>query len=363
AREWALTLWAQKAVAVLWSVATVSAVKSHERASLGWHESIRLDPNRRGITRGQQQYRGRNCGRRRGWYRRRPAAHGCACRLSRRGGTAAARRTRVDDARKFGISNRPRLRLAAFGRSQSLARHCRGPRLLDRQDGAAVVAASGSDRLSALGANQLSASAAKILPAASFSPRASAGRSGRGVSRAARPVECLDQCGQHVRERGGARSGLGAGCQSLRRQRRQLAGRRGLRGGDCRPWGRLAGHARPAGATDRSQRVETAGGAITADSVIVTVPSDLLAEDKPSFTPPLREKTEAAAGLPLGLADKLFLSLADAEQFDKESRLFGRTNRSDTGVYHFRPFGRPQIEAYFGGRLPAELEAGGARGI
>ena len=31
AREWALTLWAQKAVAVPWSVATVSAVKSHER--------------------------------------------------------------------------------------------------------------------------------------------------------------------------------------------------------------------------------------------------------------------------------------------------------------------------------------------
>jgi hypothetical protein len=51
-------LWVQKAVAVFWSVATVSAVKSHERASLGWHDrsldrSVRLDPNRRGITRGQ----------------------------------------------------------------------------------------------------------------------------------------------------------------------------------------------------------------------------------------------------------------------------------------------------------------------
>src|SRR5262249_61302584 len=92
---------------------------------------------------------------------------------------------------------------------------------------------------------------------------------------------------------------------------------------------------------------------------IVTVPSGLLAEGRLLFTPPLPEKTEAAAGLPLGLADKLFLSLAEAEEFDKESRLFGRTNRSDTGVYHFRPFGRPQIEAYFGGRLAAELEAGG----
>jgi monoamine oxidase len=61
----------------------------------------------------------------------------------------------------------------------------------------------------------------------------------------------------------------------------------------------------------------------------------------------------------LGLADKLFLSLSDAEEFDKESRLFGHTDRSRTGVYHFRPFGRPQIEAYFGGRLAAELEAAG----
>jgi monoamine oxidase len=73
----------------------------------------------------------------------------------------------------------------------------------------------------------------------------------------------------------------------------------------------------------------------------------------------LPEKTEAALGLPLGLADKLFLSLSDAEEFDKESRLFGHTDRSKTGVYHFRPFGRPQIEAYFGGRLAAELEADG----
>jgi hypothetical protein len=72
-----------KSRSVSWSVATVSALKPHERASLGRHDrsldrSARLDPNRCGITRGQQRYRGRNCGRRRGWYRRRPAAHGCA---------------------------------------------------------------------------------------------------------------------------------------------------------------------------------------------------------------------------------------------------------------------------------------------
>jgi monoamine oxidase len=106
-------------------------------------------------------------------------------------------------------------------------------------------------------------------------------------------------------------------------------------------------------------RVETANGAIAADAAIVAIPSGVLAEERLAFTPTLPATTEAAAGLPLGLADKLFLSLADADEFDKESRLFGRTDRPATGVYHFRPFGRPQIEAYFGGSLAAELEAGG----
>ena len=65
----------------------------------------------------------------------------------------------------------------------------------------------------------------------------------------------------------------------------------------------------------------------------------------------------AAANLPLGLADKLFLSLSDADEFDKDARLFGRSDRSGTATYHLRPFGRPLIEVYFGGRLAAELEA------
>jgi monoamine oxidase len=111
----------------------------------------------------------------------------------------------------------------------------------------------------------------------------------------------------------------------------------------------------------RRLRVDTSNGAITADAVIVTLPSNVIAEERLVFTPALPEKVEAAAGLPLGLADKLFLALSDAHEFEKDSRLFGRTDRSATGVYHFRPFGRPQIEAYFGGAFAAELEtAGGA---
>ena len=106
-------------------------------------------------------------------------------------------------------------------------------------------------------------------------------------------------------------------------------------------------------------RIETSQGVITADQVIVTLPSAILAENPGIVRSGPAGKTEAAQGLPLGLADKLFLSLTDAEEFEKDSRMFGATDRIATATYHFRPFGRPQIEAYFGGRLARELEAGG----
>jgi monoamine oxidase len=106
-------------------------------------------------------------------------------------------------------------------------------------------------------------------------------------------------------------------------------------------------------------KIDTTRGTFAADQVIVTIPSTLIAEEKIRFAPALPEKIAAAAGLPLGLANKLFIALENAGEFEKDSRLFGRTDRTGTGAYHFRPFGRPQIEAYFGGSLAAELETAG----
>jgi monoamine oxidase len=108
-------------------------------------------------------------------------------------------------------------------------------------------------------------------------------------------------------------------------------------------------------------RIETANGVIAADQAIVTLPSTVIAGDESLFAPALPEKTEAVRGLPLGLADKLFLSLDRAEEFERDSRMMGNHDRVATATYHFRPFGRPQIEAYFGGRNAAELEAEGER--
>jgi monoamine oxidase len=119
----------------------------------------------------------------------------------------------------------------------------------------------------------------------------------------------------------------------------------------------------PVRGIDRSGKrllVDTPQGAIAADQVIVTVPSTVLALERIAFTPALPAKIAAAQALPLGLDDKLFLSLDDAEEFDKDVRMFGRTDSAATAGYHFRPFGRPMIEAYFGGTLAIDLEKGGA---
>jgi monoamine oxidase len=113
----------------------------------------------------------------------------------------------------------------------------------------------------------------------------------------------------------------------------------------------------------RQLKIETAKGTITANSAIVTLPSAVLADAEDLFWPALPQKTKAARGLPLGLADKLFIALADADEFEPNSRVFGHTDRAATASYQLRPFGRPMIEAYFGGSHAAALEAAGDRGF
>ncbi len=118
----------------------------------------------------------------------------------------------------------------------------------------------------------------------------------------------------------------------------------------------------PVGAIDHSGarlKIETTKGTIAADRVIVTVPSSLLAAERIRFAPALPDKIEAAQGLPLGVDDKLFISLDGAEEFETSVRVFGHTDRVATAGYHLRPFGWPIIECYFGGDCAAELEKGG----
>jgi monoamine oxidase len=106
-------------------------------------------------------------------------------------------------------------------------------------------------------------------------------------------------------------------------------------------------------------RVETARGPITARAAIVAVPTSVIASEALRFAPALPDKVEAAAALPLGLADKVFLHVDRPDDLPVQTRLFGATDRTATGSYHVRPFGAPLIEGYFGGKLARELESEG----
>ena len=106
-------------------------------------------------------------------------------------------------------------------------------------------------------------------------------------------------------------------------------------------------------------RIETSQGTLSADKAIITVPTNLIAEQAIRFSPDLPEKIDAAANLPLGLADKVMIGLDDAEQLPIDGNLRGATMRTEMGTYHLRPFGQPCIEGFFGGRFAQALEDAG----
>ncbi|MFZ1968910.1 MAG: NAD(P)/FAD-dependent oxidoreductase, partial [Bradyrhizobium sp.] len=111
--------------------------------------------------------------------------------------------------------------------------------------------------------------------------------------------------------------------------------------------------------TGKRLRIETSQGTLTADKVIVTVPTNLIADEAVRFSPALPEKIDAVRGLPLGLADKVMLALDEPELLPVDGNLRGATMRTEMGTYHLRPFGQPCIEGFFGGRFAQALEDAG----
>lgn len=108
-------------------------------------------------------------------------------------------------------------------------------------------------------------------------------------------------------------------------------------------------------------RLETPKGTLTARAVIVTVSTGVLARRDIRFTPALPEKEVAAAGLPLGLTDKLYLALDEPEALSPNGHVIGRLDRVETGSYLLRPFGLPIVEVFVGGRLARSLSREGVR--
>jgi monoamine oxidase len=106
-------------------------------------------------------------------------------------------------------------------------------------------------------------------------------------------------------------------------------------------------------------RIETSRGTLTANKVIVTVPTSLIAIEAIRFDPPLPAKVDAARGLPLGVDDKVMLRLDGGEELPRDGGLRGATMRTAMGSFQIKPFGQPCIEVFFGGPFARELEDAG----
>ena len=107
--------------------------------------------------------------------------------------------------------------------------------------------------------------------------------------------------------------------------------------------------------------LDTQHGRVSAARVIVAVPTAILAREQLAFDPVLPRTLDAANGLPLGLADKLFLGFT-GEMPDIDTAdmfLVGSTTRRETMSYQVRPFGRPIIQCFFGGEFAAGMEREG----
>jgi monoamine oxidase len=109
-------------------------------------------------------------------------------------------------------------------------------------------------------------------------------------------------------------------------------------------------------------RIDTARGAIEAGAAIVCVSTSALTSGRLALPPEAQRNLEAAARLPLGLANKLFLAIDGADDLDPDTHLLGNPRAAETGSYYLRPFGRAVIEVFLGGEGAEDLEAAGFDG-
>ena len=89
-------------------------------------------------------------------------------------------------------------------------------------------------------------------------------------------------------------------------------------------------------------------GAVRARAVILTVSTAVLAGGTIKLPRGLDPWRDAAARLPLGRNEKLFLEIIGDNSFDPETRVLGNPRDRRTGVYYIRPFGWPVIECFLG---------------
>jgi monoamine oxidase len=89
-------------------------------------------------------------------------------------------------------------------------------------------------------------------------------------------------------------------------------------------------------------------GAVGARAAILTVSTAVLAGDTIILPRELDPWRHAAARLPLGRNEKLFLEITGDSPFVPETRVLGNPRDRRTGVYYIRPFDWPVIECFLG---------------
>jgi len=109
-------------------------------------------------------------------------------------------------------------------------------------------------------------------------------------------------------------------------------------------------------------RVATTRGTLDCRAVVVTVPTTLLARGEPRFVPALPAAYgEAFAGLPLGIANKVFLELEPgALPYQGMVNFVASADTARTVSCTVRPAGHDLLMCYFGGRHARDLEHRGA---
>jgi monoamine oxidase len=105
--------------------------------------------------------------------------------------------------------------------------------------------------------------------------------------------------------------------------------------------------------------VATPVGSLSARAAILTVSTAVLGAGAIKLPPALDSWRHAAASLPLGRDEKLFLEIVGESSFEPETRVIGDPRNRRTGVYHIRPFGWNVIEGFVGGEAARMVEADG----
>jgi len=119
---------------------------------------------------------------------------------------------------------------------------------------------------------------------------------------------------------------------------------------------RLATPAERIDLTEDGVVVTTRAGIVRAKAAILTVSTAVLAGDAIRLPPGTEPWREAAAALPLGRNEKVFLEIGRDTAFEADSHAYGNLRDARSASYSIRPNGWPVIEAFLGGEGALILE-------